>query len=239
MGVNAVETEDTYLRLDNDLARFFAYLDRKIGKGAYTVFLSSDHGAAHNPNFLRDNNIPAGFWNGGQVQKELNAHLEQLFDAKDIVRSFSNFQVHLNRQVMEKSSLNEEAVRKAIVHYLRQQPTIAFVADINDLEEARLPEELKRRITNGYNHKRSGVIGFVLEPGWYGGASAAGTGSTHGSWNAYDARIPLLWMGWGIQQGSTNRPVDMTDIAPTLAALLHIQEPNGSIGKPITEVFRK
>jgi predicted AlkP superfamily pyrophosphatase or phosphodiesterase len=239
MGVNAVETEDTYLRLDDDLARFFAYLDRKVGKGAYTVFLSSDHGAAHNPNFLRDNNIPAGFWNSGQVQTELNAHLEGIYNAKGLVTSFSNFQVHLNRPVIEQGSLNEEAIRKAIVRYLRRQPTIAFVADINDLEEARLPEELERRLTNGYNHKRSGVISFVLEPGWYSGASANGTGSTHGSWNAYDARIPLLWMGWGIQQGSTTRPVDMADIAPTLAALLHIQEPNGSIGRPITEVLRK
>jgi hypothetical protein len=30
----------------------------------------------------------------------------------------------------------------------------------------------------------------------------------------------------------------MTDIAPTLAALLHIQMPNGSIGKPITAVLK-
>jgi hypothetical protein len=31
----------------------------------------------------------------------------------------------------------------------------------------------------------------------------------------------------------------MTDIAPTVAALLHIQAPNGNIGKPISEVFIK
>jgi predicted AlkP superfamily pyrophosphatase or phosphodiesterase len=239
MGVNAVETEDTYLRLDEDLANFLSYLDAKIGKGAYTVFLSADHGAAHNPNFLLDNKIPAGFWEGGKVQRELNAALEQTYNAKNIVLSFSNSQVHLNNRLIEKNKLNEEAIRKDVVRFLRLQPTVAFAADINNIEEAHLPEELKKRIINGYNQKRSGVISFVLEPGWYSGSAATGTGTTHGSWNAYDARIPLLWMGWGIKHGSSNRHIEMTDIAATLAALLHIQEPNGSIGKPIEELIKK
>jgi hypothetical protein len=29
----------------------------------------------------------------------------------------------------------------------------------------------------------------------------------------------------------------MTDISPTVAALLHIQMPNGCVGKPITELL--
>jgi hypothetical protein len=56
--------------------------------------------------------------------------------------------------------------------------------------------------------------------------------------NPYDSHIPLLWYGWGIKQGATNREVYMTDIAPTLAAMLHIQMPNGCIGKVITEVIK-
>jgi hypothetical protein len=31
----------------------------------------------------------------------------------------------------------------------------------------------------------------------------------------------------------------MTDIAPTMAALLHIQMPNGCVGKPIAPVLKK
>lgn len=239
MGVNAIETEDTYLRLDRDLANLFSYLDKKLGKGSYTVFLSADHGAAHNPNFLIDNNIPAGFWEGGRVQRDLNSELEKTYQVKNLVRSFSNWQVHLNYELIEKNKLNEEAIRKDIVRFLRKQPTISFAADINNLKEAHLPAELERRIINGYNQKHSGVINYVLDPGWYSGSRERGTGTTHGSWNAYDARIPLLWMGWGVQQGRLNRPVDMSDIAPTLAALLRIQEPNGSIGKPIEEVIKK
>jgi arylsulfatase A-like enzyme len=91
---------------------------------------------------------------------------------------------------------------------------------------------------NGYNAKRSGPITFILDPGWYSG-SANATGTTHGSPHAYDTHIPLVWMGWGIKHGSTNRTTSMTDIAPTLAGLLHIQMPNGCVGQPIEEVYKR
>jgi len=45
-------------------------------------------------------------------------------------------------------------------------------------------------------------------------------------------------LDWGIQQGKTNRPTHMTDIAATVAALLRIQVPNGCIGQPIHEVLK-
>jgi arylsulfatase A-like enzyme len=46
-------------------------------------------------------------------------------------------------------------------------------------------------------------------------------------------------MGWGIHPGHSNEVVYMTDIAPTIAAMLHIQMPNGCVGKPILQVLRK
>lgn len=91
-------------------------------------------------------------------------------------------------------------------------------------------------LTNGYNQKLSGDIQFVFKPQWFDWFTH--TGTTHGAWNPYDAHIPLLWFGWGIKPGRLNREVYMTDIAPTLAAKLHIQMPNASIGKVIEEVVK-
>jgi phosphopentomutase len=75
-----------------------------------------------------------------------------------------------------------------------------------------------------------------LKPGYIDAFSA--TGTTHGLWNPYDAHIPLLWYGWGIKQGKTNRETYMTDIAPTIAAMLRIQMPSGCIGSAIPEVIK-
>lgn len=236
-GPNSVEVEDTYLRLDQDLASFFTYLDGKVGKGAYTVFLSADHGAAHNPNFLADKKMAAGLWPGGQVQRDLNKMLETKYGQKNLVTSFGNSQVHLDDRLIARTALSEAAIRADCVRFLEATPGVLFAVDLANAGNAAIPAEIKTRVVNGYNKDRSGSITVILDPGWYAGAEGA-TGTTHGAWNAYDTHIPLLWMGWGIKKGATNRPVNMTDIAPTLAALLHIQEPNGNIGTPITEVLK-
>jgi predicted AlkP superfamily pyrophosphatase or phosphodiesterase len=236
-GPNSIEVEDTYLRLDRDLATFFTFLDKQLGKGNYTVFLSADHGAANNAGFLADQKIPAGYWQSGQALKQLNTLLNANYKTANLVLSLSNYQVHLNYPEIKKNHLDEQAIRKDCVDFLTAQPNMAFVVDAKNIEAAAVPQELKERIINGYHPDRSGSITFVLEPGWYSG-TLKGTGTTHGSWNAYDAHIPLLWMGWGIRHGSTVRQTGMTDIAPTLAALLHIQAPNGSIGKAIPELIK-
>jgi predicted AlkP superfamily pyrophosphatase or phosphodiesterase len=78
-GPNSIEVEDNYLRLDKDLGDFLSYLDQTIGKGEYTIFLSADHGAAHNATFMQDNNMPSGGFGTGKVLTELNEHLTSIF----------------------------------------------------------------------------------------------------------------------------------------------------------------
>jgi predicted AlkP superfamily pyrophosphatase or phosphodiesterase len=234
-GVNAIEVEDTYLRLDRDLASLFTYLDARLGKGNYTAFLTADHGAANNADFMKDNRMPAGLWSSGALQRDLNTHLEGTYKVKSLVNSMSNYQVHFNQQLLASNKLDEAAIIRDCLKFLRTQPAIAFAADINNLEEAALPQLLKERIINGYNRERSGPITIVLKPGWYSGSA---TGTTHGSWNSYDAHIPLVWMGWGIKQGKSSKRVNMSDIAPTLAALLHIEAPNGCTGNSIDELIK-
>lgn len=235
-GVNAIETEDVYLQLDKNLGDLFRFLDTEIGKGKYTLFLTADHGAAHNINFLADNKIPSARWSGNTTMKELNKQLEQKLGVKNIVSSLMNYQVHLNYRVIDSSRISEDEVRQLCVNALRKMPDISFAADMDKIGEASIPWDIKQKMINGYNIERSGCIQFALKPAM---ASAGSSGTTHGSWNPYDSHIPLLWMGWGIKSGSTNRPTGMIDIAPTLAALLHIQMPNGSIGKPVVEIFTK
>src|SRR6202012_2098548 len=99
-----------------------------------------------------------------------------------------------------------------------------YVIDMEDIDKTTVPEPIRTMAINGYNHNRSGCLQIILNPGWF--ASDHYTGTTHGSWNPYDTHIPLLWYGWHITKGETHSPVNMTDISPTLAALLNIQTPN-------------
>lgn len=231
---NSVEIEDTYLRMDKELALFLAYLDKEIGKGNYTLFLTADHGGAHNANFLKDHKIPAESVAIDKINKKLNLFLQQKYGDSTIVNSLMNYQVYLNEKVISGLSLDREQVRAVIMNWFRVQDGVTQVLDLEHPEKSVVPEPLKSMVANGYYPNRCGTIQIVLNPGWYSGYG--NTGTTHGSWNPYDTHIPLLWYGWGIKNGETFRTTHMTDISATLAALLHIQVPNACIGTVIDEV---
>ena len=234
-GPNSIEIEDTYLRLDKDLENFFDFLDKKIGKGQYTVFLTADHGAAHAIGYMQEHQLPADFFQSKPIIDSLNKILEEKFNEKKLARSGQNSQVNFDMPKIYDRHLDFDAIKKITVEYLQQQPGILYAVDIAKIGEAPIPEPLKQMIINGYHFKRSGAVQVVLNPGWFEGYGK--TGTTHGAWNPYDTHIPLLFMGWGIAHGNSKSVFHMTDIAPTIAALLHIQMPNGNIGEPIKEVL--
>lgn len=234
-GPNSIEIEDTYLRLDKDIAEFLAYLDTKLGKGNYTLFLSADHAVAHIPAFLAEHKIPGGTFEEADLRKELNNLIETNFGLKGMVQSLQNYQVYLNCDEIEKQGKDVEMIKKAIIKLLKQKPSIVNAFELDEMAETTLPEPQRTMFANGYNTKRSGDIQFILKPGYFDGGKK---GTTHGLWNPYDAHIPCVFYGWGVKPGKTNRETYMTDIAPTIAAMLKIQMPNGSVGKVITELIK-
>lgn len=232
-GPNSIEAEDTYLRLDKDLQAFLTYLDKTVGKGNYLFFLTADHGAVQVPGFLKENNIPAGNFNTRQLSQDLSSYLEREFNIKGSITTIINSQVMFNQKAISDNKGDFNKIKEASIEFMKRQPSIMNAVDLTRVSSTTLPEELKKRISNGYNARRSGDIYFVLNPNWYEGGN---TGTSHGSWYNYDSHIPLVFMGWKVKPGKTNKTHYMTDIAPTLAAMLQIQMPNGNIGEPITEL---
>ena len=231
VGTHAIETEDTYLRLDKAIADFLTYLDSKVGKGNYLVFLSADHGAMNNAAFLQDRRIPAVSWDASATAKKLNHVLAKEYpEAGDIVKTVMNYQVFFNRDVIKSKQLDFDNIKQTVVNVLKEDPSVLYACDMAKASTESIPEEVKSRIINGYNRERSGDVVIILKPNFY---AHGMKGTDHGAWNSYDTHIPLVFMGWGIKHGATTKQTFMTDIAPTIAAMLHVQAPNGCVGKAI------
>jgi predicted AlkP superfamily pyrophosphatase or phosphodiesterase len=235
-GPNSIEAEDGFLRLDKELASLLDFLDTKVGKGQYTVFLSADHGVSQVPEFLQENKISAGRVFMTTVTRDLNTKLKEKYNINTLVVSDDNYQFHLNHRLLDSSKINAEEVNDFIVDNIKNLPGIARVFPLEELNEVPLPGKIREMLNNGYYPRRNGDVQVILQSHYIDAWN--NTGTTHGLWNPYDAHIPLLWYGWGIKQGKTNRETYMTDIAPTIAALLRIQMPSGSIGHVITEVLK-
>ena len=234
-GPNSIEVEDNYLRFDKEMGAFLTYLDARIGKGQYVLFLTADHAVAHVPAFMEEHKMPGKSLTGIPFTKLLNDSIHKRFDVADVVSAVGNYQVYFNDKIISKHKLDKKLLEQFVCDQLLGMEGIAKAFPLAQASVVPLPEKVRTMAVNGYNQKRSGDIIFMMKPQWFTGGR---TGTTHGSWNPYDAHIPLLWFGWGIKSGKSNREVYMTDIAPTLAALLHIQMPNASIGDVIEEVMK-
>ncbi len=235
-GPNSIEIEDTYLRLDQELAAFFKYLDDSFGKDGYLFFITADHGVSHSPGFLAENKLPSGTLNKTGILRSINEEVKKKFGIDSAIRAEANYQLYLNRDAIAGIGADQKAIENLIVDLMKKEEGIMNAIPVNQLSSSTLPETIKTMFTNGYHAKRGGDIFYILNSGWIEGST---TGASHGSWYPYDAHIPLVWMGWGIDAGKTHRTVNMTDIAPTIAALLNIQMPSGNVGQVITEITNK
>jgi predicted AlkP superfamily pyrophosphatase or phosphodiesterase len=229
-GINAIETEDTYLRLDKDLEELITYLEKNIGKDNFVIFLTADHGGAHNAAYLQSLKVPAGLIDEKGIEDAMKAHLKEVF-GDTLVMSFSNQQFFLNHTTLAKNKLKLKEVTMEAARFALTLEGVANAYSLYDVIASSQSNDVAlSRIYMGFNDVRSGDVILNYLPAYL---DYGKTGTTHGAAYSYDTHVPLLWYGWKINQGSSYEPVNISDIAPTLSSFLDISFPNGCVGKPI------
>ena len=229
------EIHDAYIQLDRDLDRFFNTLDAQVGRGNYLVFLTADHGGSHNPNFMRSHKLAAGGFAGWNLTKEINKELQQSFGTKaNFILGENALRIYFDRKSIAEAGLELAKVKAKAKQLLEKKENITYVVDYDNVATQPIAQPIRERIINGYNRERGGDLLIITNPGWVNCPSSADyKGTNHGLWNPDDSHIPLIFMGWGVTQGATSRPTSMTDIAPSVCSLLHIQMPNACVGNPV------
>lgn len=233
-GPSSIELEDTYLRLDQELAAFFAHLDKVIGVGEYLVFLSADHGVADVVRYMQSENVPAGSLNTRFVMTQLRGYTNEKYGSGDWIENFSNEQLFLNHQLIKEKGLDLAAMQREIADFLLRFDGIKETYTADDMKRLEYTRGRKNLLQMGYNHKASGDVLLILDAAWLTNSTR---GTTHGTGYTYDTNVPIVFYGWNITPGFSTRYATVTDIAPTLAMLLHTRLPNGATGQPIGEIF--
>ena len=188
---------------------------------------------------MRSHKMPAGGFEAWTLATKLNEALQKQFaTGAKLLLGENSLRIYLDHQAIQNAGLDLNKVKAAAKEWLEKQPHITYVVDYNNVETQPIPQPIRERIINGYSRERGGDLLIVTHPGWINvKASPTYKGTTHGLWNPDDAHIPLIFMGWGVDKGETFAPTRMTDIAPTICALLHIQMPNACVGNPITSAI--
>ena len=241
MGPRSLEIEDMYIRLDLELTRLLTELDKTVGAGKYTVFLTADHGAVDVPAYLVSLKGSGGYVDERKWIPELN-DLSSGYSSlvpervKSMYRVDTLFDGHV---FLADSARSTDFLIRCRDHLLKQD-AVSSVFLAGDLIFGTSLDHLGRALANGFMPQRCGDIIYTLKPGYFEATGTyAGKGTTHGSgWN-YDTHVPVLLFGQGIAHGEVVRRTAVADIVPTICMIVGCALPDAAVGEPVHEVLAR
>ncbi|MGQ9848252.1 MAG: alkaline phosphatase PafA [Bacteroidales bacterium] len=233
-GPRSVELEDTYLRLDKEIAHLIDFVETEIGKENVLIFLTADHGVADNPQYLTDIKMNSGQFKQYYALSLLRTYLNATYGEGEWVLGYSDQQIFLNRNLIEDAKLSLKEVQEKVAAFMIQFNGVANAVTAYSLQTQNFTDGILKLMQNSFNPKRSGDVLIALEPGWIEESPYL---YDHNSSYSYDTHVPLFWYGWKIPRLTINRKVNIIDIVPTLSALLQIEVPMGATGVPIQELI--
>jgi predicted AlkP superfamily pyrophosphatase or phosphodiesterase len=235
VGPDAPEVRDMCIETDRVFGRLLHALDADVGAGHYLIVFTSDHGVAPLPEELTKRGIPAGRFSPAELYQTIQNALTEKYGAGKWILGNAELSVYLNHDLLREKHATLAEAEATAAEALRKLPYMFRVYTADQLEHDNQPgDPIGLLVERGYYRGRSGDLFLVQKPYWL----ASKQGTSHGTPFSYDTHVPLIFFGPGIRPGRHDENVRTADIAPTLAALLGVNTPSGSVGR-ILPVFEK
>jgi predicted AlkP superfamily pyrophosphatase or phosphodiesterase len=234
MGPDAPEVREVAIETDRLLGTLFKFIESRVGMANTVVVLTADHGVAPVPETNQGRRMPGGRLVPGSIFNAVNAALTKKWGEGKWILSPSEYSLYLNWDLIAQKGLNKDEVTAEAKEAALAVPHVFRVYTRQQLMNGQaLEDQLGRRVMNGFDVKRSADLTILLEPYWI----YIQKGTTHGTTFSYDAHVPVIFMGPGIRPGKYHQQAAVNDIAPTLATLLEVETPSGSMGHPLAAIL--
>lgn len=229
-GDNRLELMDTYVRLDAQIERLLAEIDRQVGLNNSTVFLVSS-GYADDPAIPEINSkIPGGEFSYRKAESLLNSYLSATFGNGDFVKAINGNNILLDKKLIEGKRLNPAEIREQAKLFLLRMSGVSEAYTIDDIirGDNHRVEDLSLTV----DPKNAADLYIRFTPGWtviddtqYPEKSGK---ARHGS-----PLTPAFILSPSTTPKVVDGSIDVSSLAPTITSNLHIRAPNGASSKPL------
>lgn len=219
-----LEIQDTYARLDNDLAQLLSLIDEKVGLQHTLLFVTSTGYIEHLPLDYTLFRVPSGEFHMNRATALLNVYLMAVYGEGQYVEAYHDCQIYLNHKLLEDKRLNRKEVLEQCAVFLADLSGVQKVYTSYDFLLGEMSEEYKQK-RNSFHHKHSGDLIVEVNAGW----KVMNTNSREIQLihNGH-VGFPLFFMGSGIVAEIVGTPITTECIAPTLTRFMRIRAPSGS-----------
>jgi hypothetical protein len=175
---------------------------------------------------MQKTGMDAGWLNVESVKERVEKSLEPFNFPKPAIAEVGASDVYFTPGTYDKLK-NDPAALRAVLDAIQGVPGVAHVYRAEELEDRPTTQSpMLMAESASFLKTRSGDLLIVPKPYWPWDFSTSKRprqyGTTHGTPYYYDQRVPVLFMGQGIQPGEYFQSVTPADIAPTFAALCGI-----------------
>ena len=223
-----MELQDTYVRLDREVARLIAGIEQKIG-AEHVLFVITSTGYSDTESAdYEQYRIPTGTFYMDRTSNLLNMYFGAIWGQGRYIETCYRNQMFLNHKLLESKRISlTDACRRA-QEFLSQMSGVRNV--YSGLQLLTSINEQTEKIRNGYNPSRCGDVLIEVSPGW--NILNEQTQETQLS-RASFIQFPIIFYGASITAERINDQVTVDRIAPTIAKSIRIRAPNACSKEPL------
>jgi len=234
-GPDSPEVHETALAVDRQMEKLILAVERQVGAGNYLVVFTADHGVAPLPEVNAERKMPGGRVDPAAIKAAVQGALTKKFGAGQWVAGMWGLGVYLNQGLAAQLNLDLAEVEREAARAIQALPHISRVYTLEQIAQGGgLNDAVSRKVANGYHLRRGPDVELIPDAYWMLGT---GKGTSHETPYSYDTHVPVIFMGAGIRAGQYHGSIAVNDIAPTLATMLEIETPSGSMGRVLTEIL--
>jgi hypothetical protein len=231
-GPASVEMEDTYLRLDQDIASLMDFLDKVVGKGNTLVVLTSTCSSIYPSDYLKEEfHMPVGTFSPESAVALLKSFLNITYGQGDWIEVAGDQQLYFDRELLEKKNISLQDIETKTADFINQFEGVKIALPAISFAQGDYTKGQLAIIANSYNFKRSGDVLYQLEDGWQPVYKYQRT-----IYND-NLNIPFIMHGSTVRHMQIRSKILGEDMVPTILEILHMPIPNQCAGNILEEVL--
>ena len=235
VGPDDPAVRDISIRTDRLLGKLMDFVDARLGSGNTLLVLTADHGVAPVPEVNQARKMPGGRLSDARVSQRITDALTKRFGPGKWLLPSPASMPYLNSELIQTRKLDPAEVERVAASAAQAEAHIARIYTRHEILSGNVQrDDIGRAMSLGFYGPRSSDLLILQEPYYLFDA----TGTSHGTPYDYDNHVPVIFAGPQIKAGTYPQKIAVNDIAPTLAAILGIEQPSGSIGRILAEVLR-
>ena len=224
-----LELQDTYVRLDREIARLVKILQQRLGEEHVLFIVTSTGYCDQESTDYQKYRIPSGTFYINRTASLLNMYFGAIWGQGRWVESCFRNQMFLNHKLLESKRVSLTDALLRAQEFLSQVAGVRNIYTSLQLIQGTNNEELLR-VRNGFNAERSGDILIEVAPGWH--LQNEDTQETELS-RASFIQFPIIIFGAGTKAERISDVATTDRIAPTIAKTIRIRAPNACSSEPL------